>query len=309
MKYAIYTVVNNDVRKSLLTILSSQKYNDVDHYIFYDENFSSIIKELKINFNNVKLIEIQEFASELDLKSFSKFVDDSHHPACLFAVEYLKGYDSIIYISDRIHVTREFEIEKYNLSRTFVAPPIAIPFNDDFVSNNFINTHKLNNKTFLSDDFVVVNTAKFIENKVLTRLMEFSEELYYQSKIDLNTNVLKRVPSLIVYNIFTANCESFDYLPQNYMLDIAYTSDFVGEMISFYQKEQLDYFSLLENQIEFTQIDFESDIYNLEYVLTLLNFMLESNIVEESIVVQNMNVVNEIILNRNKSYQMRLGQC
>ncbi len=309
MKYAIYTVVNNNINKSLITILSSAKYNNVDHYIFYEQNDSCVTNELIEKFSQLQFVQIESIANDIDYKLFSKYVEDHHHPAMLFTVEFLKNYTNIIYLSDRIHVTKQFSIENYDLSSTFLAPPVSVPYKDNFVSNSFIDSHKLNNRTYLSEDFVVINTKRFINNNVLERLAKFSEDLYYQSKLELNTNTLIRIPSHIVYNMFTANNESFNYLPQNFMLDIEYTSDFVGEMVSFYQPTQLDYYQKFDEQIEFIELDLESDVYNLEYLIILLQFMLEENLALSNIVNYNIQYIEQVILDRNLAYQMRLGQC
>lgn len=300
--HAVFTVVNNNVIESLIALLSSHKYNDVPHYLFYED----IDEELKVQFSQLKFVQIESVVEASEYHKFSKYIDTHHHPALFFMVEYLSEYKIATYISERVHVTEQFDFEKYFDDQLFLAPPIAKSFSKEIASNKFIEKHQINTRTYLSEDFVVINTNKFISDNILGRLAVFTEDLYNSSST--NSNQLNRIPSRYAFNLFIADGLEYSYLPQNYLLDIEYTANYDDTMISFYQSYVFDFTKRIDDQIELLELDINKDIYNLEYLQFVLDFLQTINLVPANMLEYNQAMLVELILKRNSIYQARLLQ-
>lgn len=299
---AIFTIVNDNFTDSLIALLSSKKYNDVPHYFFYDEINEQMIEK----FPQLKFVRIDSIVDASEYQKFYKYVDSHHHPALFFMVEYLKQYETVTYISERVHVTASFDISRYYDEQLFLAPPIAKPFSNEIASNSFIESHKINTKSYLSEDLVVINTHRFINENILEKFAEFTEDLYNRS-IN-NTNKLNQVKSRYAFNLLVAEGLEYKYLPQNYLLDIEYTVNYNNDMVAFYQSDVLDFSSKLDEQIEEIELDIETDVYNLEYLLYIIEFLKSEDLIDQKMLEYNHNALMELILIRNSSYQERLGQ-
>lgn len=308
METAIFTVTSDEFQKSLLSILSSSKYNPCPHYIFYEQIDEAQVQIAMQNYPQIKFMSIEAVADINQYQIYSKYLEHHHHPATLFVVDYLQQYSSIVYISNRIHVTGKFEHEQFIDEQVFLAPPLASPFNDKFVSNKFLERHNIRERVFLSEDLVVINPKQFIKLDVLARFAIFTEELYYQSKLDKQANAINRIPSLYAFNLFVANNIPYKYLPQNYMLDISYTIDYQSKMLSFYQPSSVIYLEKFDHQMEFADANIMSDVYHLEYHLFVLEFLKELKISDLSVINHNLNFINKLIIKRNIKYQQRLNQ-
>ncbi len=298
---AIFTVVNNNVTNSLITILSSAKHNDVPHFLFYEEIDDEIIDKYK----QVNFVPISSIVEATKYQVFTKYIEQHHHASLFYMVEYLKDYQTVTYLSEHVHVTAEFDYLQFLGEEVFMAPPLAVPFNEEYASNKFIEKYNINTRVYLAEDFVVFNTKQFIEQQIILKFEEFSEELFNQAQNNLN--VITRIPSGYVLNLFAANYQH-KYLPQNYLLDIKYTAEYHQQMIAFYQPATFDYNLNIDDQLELLKIDVAADTYNLEYLLFTLEFLEDTDLVSKSMLTYNYQILVDLILDRNSKYQMRLGQ-
>lgn len=299
---AIFTLVNENVNESLIALLSSKKHNDVPHYLFYDE----INEDLITQFPQLKFIQIESIVAASEYQKFSKYIDTHHHPALFFMVEYLSQYSAVTYISERVHVTERFDFDKYYNNQLLLAPPIAKPFTKEVASNKFIEAHRISTKTYLSEDLVIINTKRFIDEQILQKFSIFTEDLYNNS--EATSNQLSRIPSRYAFNLFIAEGIDYKYLPQNYLLDIEYTANYNDTMVAFYQSHVFDFNIRIDEQIELIDLDITKDVYNLEYLLYVLEFLKSTGLVETKMLEYNEQMIAELILKRNGIYQMRLDQ-
>ncbi len=309
MKKAIYMVVNDDVDKTMLTIKSSVEVNTCNHYVFYDSNQIEIGDYAKVENSRIKFIDLNEVIDVKFYHVMAKYVEVSHHhPAVLFVINTLAEYDYIIYLSQKVFVVSEFDCDEYINDEVFIAPPLAAPFDDRFVTNQFINKYHINQRVYLSEDMLIIKPKLFIEQEILKKFEKFVEDLYYQTKIDVNSNKIIRIPTLLTFNLFVGQGIKNRYLAQRFLLNIEYTIDYSGEMAAFYLDESLDYGRRLDEQANFKEIDYTENIYHLEYLLYILKFCLEKQIYPKEVLDFNIAYVKEQIIERNGIYQERLGQ-
>lgn len=298
---AIFTVVNNDVTKGLITVLSSVRYNDVPHYLFCEKLEPKLIS----SYPNIKFVSIGEVIDAFQYQGFTKSTLDAEQLLFLFIIEYLKAYQTVTYLSEKVHVTDAFDYLEYYNSELFMAPPTSSPFETEYATNQFINEYSLDTRVYLNHNFIVINREQFINQKILSKFIKFCHELYNQAQI--NAKNLTRIPASYGFNLFAANL-SYYYLPQNYLLDIEYTATYNDRMIAFYQSVVFDYSSPIDEQIDLLEIDVFSDTYNFEYLLFEIEFLAENALIAKESLNRNKRIIDELILKRNINCQERLGQ-
>ncbi len=311
MKSAIYTVINDNITKSIFAIIASyEKNKDVAHYIFYFGSEHDV-SEYEKHYSHIRWIDLEWWDDKNlfnSLQELTRYVDFNYHNPIFFSiVKYFKAYDYAVYISSHVHILNEFKADAFVFEYTLAAPQIATPIDTDFITNSFKETHAINDNVYLASDIIIFNSKAFIDNQIEDKMKLFFRNLYYQTRIQANEKTsLTRIGLETAFNLFCASGVEYKYLPQNYLLDIEYTNDYSGQVIGLYQLTELDYEQRLDSQPQFLEIDYEENIYHLEYMVLYINFLNDHQLVRQSIIDFNLQYLSDLIIMRNKIYQKRL---